>query len=114
MLNGRRDLPFILSNEYHPKLVSIHAFANPNTIDMLDCLQQPIVRTSMNPSLLAAELPMDFAKFLRELRLMNGQPGYRFVLLCFVVVLERGLRYLAAPIGVFLLLWMSGQLGVFG
>jgi hypothetical protein len=57
---------------------------------------------------------MDFAKFLRELRLMSGQPGYRFVLLCFVVVLERGLRYLAAPIGIFLLLWMSGQLGVFG
>lgn len=55
---------------------------------------------------------MDFAKLLRELRLMDKQPGYRFVLLWSAVMLQVGLRYLAAPIYFLLLLWMSGGFGV--
>lgn len=43
---------------------------------------------------------LDFSKTLRELRLMGQQPGYRFVLVWLLVVMQLGLLlYVALSIG---------------
>lgn len=42
---------------------------------------------------------MDFSRLLKELRLMHQQPGYRFVLAWFLVVMRLGLVFVALPVG---------------
>ena len=46
----------------------------------------------------------NFPKLLRELRLMETQPGYRFVLVWTLIALRLGLLYLVLPAGGFLVL----------
>ncbi len=53
---------------------------------------------------------MELEKLLRELRLMAAQPGYRFVLVWGVVLIQIVLRYLAIPIGALI---VSHRLGLF-
>lgn len=42
---------------------------------------------------------LDLSKPLKELRLMSGQPAYRFVLVWLLIVMRLVLLYLALPIG---------------
>jgi hypothetical protein len=56
------------------------------------------------------ESGMELEKLLRELRLMAAQPGYRFVLVWGVVLIQIVLRYLAIPIGALI---VSHRLGLF-
>ena len=42
---------------------------------------------------------LDFSRLLKELRLMHHQPGYRFVLAWFLVVMRLGLVFVALPVG---------------
>lgn len=38
---------------------------------------------------------------------MNKQPGYRFVTLCCLVLVQLCLRYIGAPIALLLLIWFG-------
>lgn len=42
---------------------------------------------------------LDFSRLLKELRLMHGQPAYRFVLAWLLVVIRLSLVFVALPVG---------------
>ena len=42
---------------------------------------------------------LDFSRLLKELRLMHGQPAYRFVLAWLLVVMRLSLVFVALPVG---------------
>ena len=46
----------------------------------------------------------DPSQSIKELRLMNNQPGYRFVLAWFLVVMRLGIGYVAIPAAGFMAL----------
>jgi hypothetical protein len=42
---------------------------------------------------------LDFSRLLKELRLMQHQPGYRFVLAWLLIVMRLGLVFVGLPVG---------------